>query len=100
MRLAKPREMQGQSEDGHGKPIHVMCMVGQVHSMLKMTVQNTPPLEREQSSTSSKERMFILFAREEPEYTKTHYRGSPYLTAACCEAEQKATKVETAPREN
>jgi len=28
MRLAKPREMQGQSEDGHGKPIHVMCMVG------------------------------------------------------------------------
>jgi len=50
-------------------------------------IQNTPPLEREQSSTSSKERMFILFAREEPEYTKTHYRGSPYLTAACCEAE-------------
>jgi len=28
MRLAKPREMQGQSEDGHGKRIHVMCMVG------------------------------------------------------------------------
>ena len=28
MRLAKRREMQGQSEDGHGKPIHAMCMVG------------------------------------------------------------------------
>ena len=63
-RLANPHEKQGQSEAGHGRPIHVRCMVGLgLHRMLKMTIQITPPLEREQSSTSFKKRMFILKER-------------------------------------
>ena len=85
-RLANPREMQDQSEAGHGRPIHVRCMVGLgLHRMLKMTIQNTPPLEREQSSTSSKKRMFILLETEQ-ESTQKHTDNQVLaLSLKCCD---------------
>jgi hypothetical protein len=77
--LANPREMQGQSNDGPGRTNHVVCTVQ------NDTIQNTPPLEKEQAQPLQTDN--VHFATQAGSTTASILPQAVTADFSCCGAE-------------